>query len=635
MTGITTIEKDGVTAMLKTGAPQQGSVLSEAESTPVLSVENLKTAFRSANGWNEVVKGISFDIRAGETLAIVGESGSGKSVTAFSIMRLLSDEKTKITGSVRLKGRELLGLSENEMRAVRGNGIAMIFQEAMTSLNPVFTIGQQIVEALTVHRPLSRTQAEAEALKLLDRVKIPAARRRYNDYPHNFSGGMRQRAMIAMALACKPQLLIADEPTTALDVTIQAEILNLIKELQDEESMAVMFITHDMGVVAEIAERTVVMLRGEAVETGTTEEIFYRAHHPYTRALLHAVPVLGSMKGQSAPQPLQIADKVSGDLQKHKAGKEEAAATGKPLLVVRNLTTRFDIRSGLFGKVSNRIHAVENVSFDLRQGETLSLVGESGCGKSTIGRSIMRLIEPKGGSVHLCGEDVMVMPTDRLRAARRNIQMIFQDPFASLSPRRTVGQAIAEPFLTHGLGTREEAEKKVVELLGQVGLEPAMAGRLPHQFSGGQRQRICIARALALSPKMIVADESVAALDVSIKAQVINLMMELQKRLGISYLFISHDMAVVERISHRVAVIYLGEIVEIGTREEIFSNPQHTYTRKLLDAVPIPDPERRKTKRRVESHEVKNPIRPVDYIAPERAYRQISSTHSVMDGPDS
>jgi peptide/nickel transport system ATP-binding protein len=635
MTGITTIEKDGVTAMLKTGAPQQGSVLSEAESTPVLSVENLKTAFRSANGWNEVVKGISFDIRAGETLAIVGESGSGKSVTAFSIMRLLSDEKTKITGSVRLKGRELLGLSENEMRAVRGSGIAMIFQEAMTSLNPVFTIGQQIVEALTVHRPLSRTQAEAEALKLLDRVKIPAARRRYNDYPHNFSGGMRQRAMIAMALACKPQLLIADEPTTALDVTIQAEILNLIKELQEEESMAVMFITHDMGVVAEIAERTVVMLRGEAVETGTTEEIFSRAHHPYTRALLHAVPVLGSMKGQSAPQPLPIADKVSGDVQKHKARKEEAAATGKPLLVVRNLTTRFDIRSGLFGKVSNRIHAVENVSFDLRQGETLSLVGESGCGKSTIGRSIMRLIEPKGGSVHLCGEDVLVMPADRLRVARRNIQMIFQDPFASLSPRRTVGQAIAEPFLTHGLGTREEAEKKVVELLEQVGLEPAMAGRLPHQFSGGQRQRICIARALALSPKMIVADESVAALDVSIKAQVINLMMDLQKRLGISYLFISHDMAVVERISHRVAVIYLGEIVEIGTREEIFSNPQHAYTRKLLDAVPIPDPERRKTKRRVESHEVKNPIRPVDYIAPERAYRQISSTHSVMDGPDS
>ncbi len=383
-----------------------------------------------------------------------------------------------------------------------------------------------------------------------------------------------------------------------------------------------------------IAERTVVMLRGEAVETGTTEEIFNRAHHPYTRALLHAVPVLGSMKGQSAPQPLPIADKVSGDVQKHKAGKEEAAATGKPLLVVRNLTTRFDIRSGLFGKVSNRIHAVENVSFDLRQGETLSLVGESGCGKSTIGRSIMRLIEPKGGSVHLCGEDVMVMPADRLRAARRNIQMIFQDPFASLSPRRTVGQAIAEPFLTHGLGTREEAEKKVVELLEQVGLEPAMAGRLPHQFSGGQRQRICIARALALSPKMIVADESVAALDVSIKAQVINLMMDLQKRLGISYLFISHDMAVVERISHRVAVIYLGEIVEIGTREEIFSNPQHAYTRKLLDAVPIPDPERRKTKRRVESHEVKNPIRPVDYMAPERAYRQISSTHSVMDGPD-
>jgi peptide/nickel transport system ATP-binding protein len=635
MTATNLEEKDAVTAMATNGALIDSPVLSDAGPSPVLSVENLRTSFRTAGGWNSVVKGVSFDIRAGETLAIVGESGSGKSVTAFSIMRLLPDEKTRIEGAVRLNGRELLSLPEEEMRKVRGNGISMIFQEAMTSLNPVFTIGEQIVEALTVHRSLGGQAAEAEALRLLERVKIPAAQRRYHDYPHNFSGGMRQRAMIAMALACKPKLLIADEPTTALDVTIQAEILNLIKQLQDEENMAVMFITHDMGVVAEIAERTVVMLEGEAVEAGLTEAIFRKADHPYTRALLHAVPVLGAMKGELAPKPFPIADKRSGEITQQDVERPEAAAAGKPLLEVRNLSARFDIRAGLLGKVSSRIHAVEDVSFDLREGETLSLVGESGCGKSTIGRSIMRLIEPKGGSVHLCGDELIAMPAEQLRVARRNIQMIFQDPFASLSPRRTVGQAIAEPFLTHRLGTVQEAERLVADLLIKVGLDPAMAGRLPHQFSGGQRQRICIARALSLSPKVIVADESVAALDVSVKAQVINLMMELQRSLGLSYLFISHDMAVVERISHRVAVIYLGEIVETGTREEIFGNPQHPYTRKLLDAVPIPDPERRQSKRQLEPHEVKNPIRPIDYMPPKRTYRNVTETHKVLvDGAE-
>ncbi|NTJ11638.1 ABC transporter ATP-binding protein [Rhizobium lusitanum] len=602
----------------------------DVEVEPLLAVEKLRTSFLTANGWSEVVKGVSFKIHAGETVAIVGESGSGKSVTAFSIMRLLSEEKAKIDGSVSFNGRNLLTLSEDEMRRVRGNAISMIFQEAMTSLNPVFTIGQQIVEALTIHSSMTGAEAEAEAIRLLDRVKIPAAAKRYNDYPHNFSGGMRQRAMIAMALACQPKLLIADEPTTALDVTIQAEILALIKQLQDEERMAVMFITHDMGVVAEIAERTVVMLRGEAVETGATETIFRSPKHPYTRALLHAVPLLGAMNGEQAPKPFPIIDPHTGEPRTMPMAAENAAMPEVPILEVKNLTARFDIHSGFFGKVSSRVHAVENVSFELRQGETLSLVGESGCGKSTIGRSIMRLVEPKGGSVRLLEEDLAAMSADRLRSARRNIQMIFQDPFASLSPRRTIGQAIAEPFLTHHLGTRVEAERKVAELLERVGLQQSMASRLPHQFSGGQRQRICIARALALAPKIIVADESVSALDVSIKAQVINLMMELQASLGLSYVFISHDMAVVERISHRVAVLYLGEIVEIGSREEIFTNPQHSYTKRLLEAVPLPDPNRRANKRPLTSHEIKNPIRSADFTPPAREYRRMSETHCVM-----
>ncbi|TCR81451.1 ABC transporter ATP-binding protein [Rhizobium sp. BK376] len=597
---------------------------------PVLSVRDLRTSFRSGDGWLPVVKGVSFDVAPGETLAVVGESGSGKSVTAFSIMRLLSEEKAKVEGSVVLSGREILQLPEAQMQSIRGNEIAMIFQEAMTSLNPLFTIGQQIVEALAIHKSLSGGEAEAEAIRLLERVQIPAARSRYNDYPHNFSGGMRQRAMIAMALACKPKVLIADEPTTALDVTIQSQILNLIKQLQNEENMGVIFITHDMGVVAEIAERTVVMLKGEAVETGTTEHIFNHATHPYTRALLNAVPRLGSMRGQSQPLRFPTIDPKTGLGREAESGASTVSTQERPLLEVQCLTARFDIRTGLFGKVRNRIHAVENVSFDLRAGETLSLVGESGCGKSTTGRAIMRLIEPKAGSVKIDGQEVTTMSAARLREARRHIQMIFQDPFASLSPRRTIGQAIAEPFLTHKLGTRAEAERKVADLLERVGLSPSMAKRLPHQFSGGQRQRICIARALALSPKIIVADESVSALDVSVKAQVINLLMELQESFGLAYLFISHDMAVVERVSHRVAVMYLGEIVEIGTREEVFGNPQHPYTKRLLAAVPLPDPSRHGLSRPVSTDEIKNPIRAMDYVPPVREYLSVSADHLVQ-----
>lgn len=596
----------------------------------ILSVRNLRTAFRQGGQWNEVVKGISFDVNAGETLAVVGESGSGKSVTGYSIMRLLSEEAARIDGEVLFNGRNLLALSEEEMRKVRGNDVSMIFQEAMTSLNPVFPIGEQITEALLLHNhSMTAASAKVETLRLMDRVRIPSAKSRYDEFPHNFSGGMRQRVMIAMALACRPKLLIADEPTTALDVTIQAQILNLIKEIQEEEKMSVIFITHDMGVVAEIAERMVVMLRGDVVETGTTEAIFQHASHPYTRALLSAVPQLGSMRGLPEPTKFTIVDPLTGKAlpsDEHVHRVEEAVL---PVLEVNNLCVRFDIKGGWFRSVTNRIHAVENVSFDLRPGETLSIVGESGCGKSTTGRGLMRLVKTTGGSVRLAGRDLLSMSSDELLVARRDIQMIFQDPFASLSPRRTVGQAIAEPFLTHKLGTSAQAKVLVGKLLERVGLSADMADRLPHQFSGGQRQRICIARALALSPKVIVADESVSALDVSVKAQVINLLMDLQRDLGVAFLFISHDMAVVERISHRVAVMYLGEIVEIGPREEVFSNPQHPYTQKLLAAVPLPDPKRRSMKRVLDIEEPPSALRRADYVAVSRPLVEVTSGHFV------
>ncbi|HWL68331.1 MAG TPA: ABC transporter ATP-binding protein [Geminicoccus sp.] len=599
--------------------------------TPILSVANLSTSFRMEHEWRTVVRQASFDVAPGETVAIVGESGSGKSVTALSIMRLIPKIAGRIEGSVKLAGRELLTLPEREMRQIRGDEIAMIFQEPMTSLNPVLTIGFQIAEALVQHRGMSRAQAEAETVRLLEKVRIPAARSRFHEYPHRFSGGMRQRAMIAMALACQPKLLIADEPTTALDVTIQAQILQLIKELQDENGMAVLFITHDMGVVAEIADRTVVMFRGEMVEAGPTTEIFARPQRPYTRALLSAVPKLGSMEGRPRPMRFPTVDITTGESDVPGEAADTVAASGRPVLEVNGLVTRFDIRTGLFGRVTGRVHAVENLSFDLRAGETLALVGESGCGKSTTGRSIMRLIEPLEGSILVDGQDVRRMDKRGLREMRRSMQMIFQDPFSSLNPRRSVGASIAAPLLAHGLASRAQAEAKVADLLRQVGLTPDMASRLPHEFSGGQRQRVCIARALALEPKVIVADESVSALDVSIKAQVINLMLDLQARYGLAYLFISHDMAVVERVSHRVAVMYLGEIVEIGPRAAVFGDPRHPYTRKLLAAVPVADPARRGERREVSQDEIKSPVRPPDYEPPHRTYREVSPGHVVQE----
>jgi peptide/nickel transport system ATP-binding protein len=590
---------------------------------PLLRVRGLEVAFRSGGAWREVVRDLSFDLGPGETLAVVGESGSGKSVTALSIMRLLPPAYSRHSGHIRLDGRDLLTCSPQEMRAIRGDRIAMIFQEPMTSLNPVFTVGFQIAEALKYHRGVEGAAARRRAIELLERVRIPNARARFDDFPHLLSGGMRQRAMIAMALVCEPSLLIADEPTTALDVTVQQQIIDLIKTLQNEMGMAVLFITHDMGVVADIADRVLVMRHGVAQEEGTASDILLRPQSAYARELLAAVPRLGSMRG--AAQPLKAAEIVSGA----PASVHQPVPAAAPLLTVANLTTRFPVGKTLLGRVISMVHAVENVSFTLAHGETLALVGESGCGKSTTGRSLIRLVEPTGGSVTFDGENVLAARGPDLRRLRRDIQMIFQDPYSSLNPRKLVGSAIAEPMLVHGTQTRDTIDRAVAELLRRVGLDPTSADRFPHEFSGGQRQRICIARALGLSPRLVIADEAVSALDVSIKAQVVDLMIDLQRELGLSYLFISHDIAVVERISHRVAVMYLGEIVEIGPRDAVINAPQHPYTRRLMRAVPVPDPAMRHRPIALSSDEIQSAVRGADYAAPATALVEAGPGHFV------
>jgi peptide/nickel transport system ATP-binding protein len=596
-------------------------------SNPILSIEGLTTSFRVEGEWVPVVRDISFEIGQGETLAVVGESGSGKSVTALSIMRLVQKGMGRIEGRIILDGRELLALGENAMRDVRGGEIGMIFQEPMTSLNPVLTVGFQVAEALRRHRDMDAAQADAEVRRLFDLVRIPDGKSRAGEHPHSFSGGMRQRVMIAMALACQPKLLIADEPTTALDVTIQAQILELIRELQREIGMSVMFITHDMGVVAEIADRVVVMLKGEKVEEAPAADLLNAPRHGYTKMLLGAVPKLGSLAKTQTPRRFP-AMALTGP------GPEpdcEPDARGEAILDVEGLTTRFAVRGGLFGRTTGHVHAVEDVSFTVRAGETLALVGESGCGKSTTGRSILRLIEPVAGKVRFEGEDLMGSGIAGLRAARRRMQMIFQDPYGSLNPRQTVGSAIGEPMRVHGLAGAMEAQEKVAHLLELVGLQREHALRFPHEFSGGQRQRICIARGLALKPSLIVADESVSALDASIKAQVINLMLDLQRELGLAYLFISHDIAVVERVSHRIAVMLLGEIVEIGPRDAVLSNPRHPYTRKLIDAVPVPDPATKGRRRGLIADELKSPVRPLGWQRPARRMVEMGQDHFVME----
>ncbi|CAM7241975.1 MULTISPECIES: glutathione ABC transporter ATP-binding protein GsiA [Enterobacteriaceae] len=585
----------------------------ETDADVVLDVSNLNVAFRHDKQLTQAVRNLSFTLKRGETLAIVGESGSGKSVTAMSLLRLLEQSGGEVScDHMRLLRRnrervDLATLNASRLRGVRGADIAMIFQEPMTSLNPVFPVGEQIAESIRLHQGLGKEEAIAEARRMLDLVRIPESQAILSRYPHQLSGGMRQRVMIAMALSCRPAVLIADEPTTALDVTIQAQILQLIAVLQKEMAMGVIFITHDMGVVADIADRVLVMYQGEAVETGTVEEIFSAPQHIYTKALLAAVPRLGAMNGSDLPRRFPLVSLQHPENQEPET-EQDTVVAGEPILQVRDLVARFPLRSGVLNRVTREVHAVEGVSFDLWPGETLSLVGESGCGKSTTGRALLRLVESQSGVITFKGERIDTLPDSKLQPLRRDIQFIFQDPYASLDPRQTVGYSIMEPLRVHGVMNEEDAQRRVLWLLERVGLKPEHAWRYPHEFSGGQRQRICIARALALNPRVVVADESVSALDVSIRAQIINLLLDLQREMGIAFLFISHDMAVVERISHRVAVMYLGQIVEIGPRRAVFENPQHPYTRKLMAAVPVADPSHPRAQRVLLSDEIPSNI---------------------------
>jgi len=542
-------------------------------SEPVLDVRDLRVSF----GSHEAVKGLSFAIHARETLALVGESGSGKSATALSILRLIEREGGTVrSGRILLSDgeavRDLTTLGAAQLTKLRGNAVSMVFQEPMTSLNPVLKIGDQVAEVFIRHRKLTHGQALKATEEALDQVRIPEPARRLAQYPHELSGGLRQRVMIAMALACRPRLLICDEPTTALDVTTQAEILSLIKGLQAEIGMGVLFITHDMGVVAEMADRVVVLRHGEKIEEAAVQDLFEKPQAAYSKTLMAATPKLGT-------------------------GSRTEAAGSETVLEVDRLSTRFASKAGLFSKRSGGVLAVNGVSIKVARGETLGLVGESGCGKSTLARSILRLIEPESGTVLLDGRHLTGASKAELRHSRKQAQMIFQDPYASLNPRLAVHELVTEPAKIHGLVSRKDQKEVAAQLVSRVGLEKDAIYRFPHQFSGGQRQRLCIARALSVEPKLIIADEAVSALDVSIARQITDLMLELQQRDGLAFLFISHDIAVVERVSHRIAVMYKGEIVETGATGQLLSSPRHSYTRRLLTAVPsgIPASKRSKT----------------------------------------
>jgi len=604
-------------------------MLDETGQEPIAEIQELRVAFQTKDGPVMGVENISFSINAGETVCVVGESGSGKSVSSLSLMRLVEFGGGEIAGGRLIfdrKGADPVDLAQTDqdlMRTIRGNEIGMIFQEPMTALNPVFTVERQLTEGLRLHLGLSKAAARARAMELLGQVRIPEPERRLKQYPHELSGGMRQRVVIAMALACEPRLLIADEPTTALDVTIQAEILALMDRLKRETGTAVMFITHDMAVVAQMADRVVVMFRGHKVEEGTVEEIFENPQHNYTKALLAAVPKLGEMRGKSAPEPMKLMGHSQAEI-------KPIPGTQEPLLRVKGLTTRFPVRGGFFRRLVANVHAVEDLSFTLNKGQTLSLVGESGCGKSSAGRSILRLVEPQAGEIMLDGKDIMALNGRDLRTARLDMQMIFQDPFASLNPQMQLADQVAEPMRNFGMFKGEEGRKRVEMLFDRVELPRSFMRRYPHELSGGQRQRVAIARALALNPKLIIADEAVSALDVSVQAQVLNLMMELQAELGVSYLFISHDMAVVERVSHHVGVMYLGRIVEMGPRAAVFENPRHPYTQALMKAVPIADPRRRKDERDLNFKPIPSPIHPVGHMPEPSVYDEVEPGHLVL-----
>jgi peptide/nickel transport system ATP-binding protein/glutathione transport system ATP-binding protein len=600
---------------------------------PLVSVENLRVEFDTDDGTVVGVEDVSFAIMPGETVCVVGESGSGKSVTSLSLMRLVEFGGGRITkGSLRFNRpsgevTDVVRADTALMQEIRGNEIGMIFQEPMTSLNPVFTIERQLTDGLRIHKGLSQEAARSRALELLKGVRIPEPERRLKQYPHELSGGMRQRVVIAMAMACEPRLLIADEPTTALDVTIQAEILALIDRLKRENGMAVLFITHDMAVVAQMADRVVVMYRGNVVEQGTVDQIFETPREEYTRALLAAVPKLGEMRGKAEPEPMRILGAEPVPPVQPSVGSDPDR---KVLLNVKNLTTRFPVKGGVLRRTVANVHAVEDVSFSLKVGETLSLVGETGCGKSSCGRSILRLIEANAGEVWLDGRDIRKLGSTELRQARRNMQMIFQDPFASLNPYRRLRDQVAEPLLNFSLASGSELEDRVAHLFDRVELPRSFLRRYPHELSGGQRQRVAIARAIATNPNLVVADEAVSALDVSVQAQVLNLLMELQADLGLSFLFISHDMAVVERVSHHVGVMYLGRIVELGPRQAVFEDPRHPYTKSLMLAVPIADPRQRRMHENLKFKPVPSPIFPLGYEPERSVYDEVAPSHYVL-----
>jgi len=599
---------------------------------PVISLDHLRVEFETDGGTVVAVNDISFKVFPGETVCLVGESGSGKSVTSLSLMRLVEFGGGQITGGEMLLSRnekQTVNLSEVDagtMRSIRGNEIGMIFQEPMTSLNPVFSIERQLTDGLRLHTNLSASESREKALELLKEVRIPDPEERLRQYPHELSGGMRQRVVIAMAMACRPRLLIADEPTTALDVTIQAEILSLINRLKRETGMAVLFITHDMAVVAQMADRVVVMYQGNLIEEGTVDNIFSSPKEDYTKALLAAVPQLGQMAGTTLPSPLNI----PGAAVAVKPAKEVIDTKKETLLEVKNLVTRFPVYGGIFRQKVANVHAVENVSFTIERGETMALVGESGCGKSSCGRSILRLVEPESGEIFLDGKNIISLNGRELRSARRDMQMVFQDPYASLNPYMRLREQISEPLNNFGLAARSEVDDIVRDILEKVELPVSFLRRFPHELSGGQRQRVAIARAIVVNPSLVITDEAVSALDVSVQAQVLNLMMSLQDELGLSYLFISHDMAVVERVSHKVGVMYLGRLVEVGSRSQIFENPQHEYTRSLMAAVPIADPKKRNISNDMNFKPIPSPVFPVGYIPENPIYEELEDGHLIL-----
>lgn len=561
----------------------------------MLIVDKLNIQFKTSGRSFEAVKNVSFQLAAGETIGIVGESGSGKSVTSLALMRLLDKNVSVINGGVKLDELDILKLSEDEMRAFRGNKIAMIFQEPMTSLNPVLTCGFQVAEAIELHLGLSKKEARKQAINLFNEVQLPRPEQIFDNYPHQISGGQKQRVMIAMALSCNPEILIADEPTTALDVTVQKTIIELLKKLRAERGMSLIFISHDLGVINEIADRVLVMYKGEVVEQGEVKQIFKHPQHSYTKGLLACRP---SVKLHLKKLPV-IADFLNGDdtienirkansyFKDELSFRHQKIYNQQPLLKIENLSTWFPVSSGIFGQSKNVVKAVNEVSFEVYPGETLGLVGESGCGKTTLGRSILRLIEPTAGRIDFEGTDLRQLSKAGLRDMRRDIQIIFQDPYSSLNPRMTVGQSIMEPLQVHRLYNNDTQRKKhVITLLERVNLSAAHFDRYPHEFSGGQRQRIVIARALALQPKFIICDESVSALDVSVQAQVLNLIRELQEELNLTYIFISHDLSVIKHISDRMMVMNKGQIVEMGDPEQIYDHPQQEYTKRLINAIP-------------------------------------------------